>query len=149
MAKVDLSNEVHALEIYRDQMRKELESAAEWKKNWGFMTESTPAAPRGFQQISVKYSAAGAYTNAKVSARLLLQTRPLLATRGPSTAAQRVGVILRRTCDCPSQKRVPDNSEEGTAAAMSEQKSRDILSSLDWQVRPPRELLLRVLFVAC
>lgn len=75
MAKVQ-SNEVHALAIYRDQMRKEIDSAAEWKKNWGFLTESSPPAPRGFQQVSVKYSAgAGTYTNARVSARSSLRCR--------------------------------------------------------------------------
>lgn len=155
MAKVDLSNEVHALEIYRDQMRKELDSAAEWKKNWGFITETAPPALRGFQQISVKYSAnAGTYTNARVSVDKLEFARHFGVV-----ACKRVlltAIRERHTGCCElkgslviAQKRVPDNSEEGMAAAISEQKSRNVLSSLDWQVQPARESPLREWSIVC
>lgn len=132
MAKADVTNEVHALEIYRDQMKKELDSAAEWKKNWGFLAEKPAAPPRGFCEISVKYaSKGGTYTNARVCGATLWST----------SHALRLGLRVRQQLPLIQlryprlQKRVPDNSEEGMAAAMSEQNSRATMSSLSWQVQ--------------
>jgi len=66
----EITNEVHALEIYRDQMRKELESAVEWKKNWGFLASKPQPQARGYSEVAVKYSVgAGTWSNAKVNGR--------------------------------------------------------------------------------
>jgi len=92
-------NYVHEDEIWRQQLKTEVEGAAVWNDNWGFLTGREQGAPRGFSENVAKYS----YGPGKWSVKSV---------------------------------RVPDNTEEGIAAATSEQNARKLMSTLTWQTAP-------------
>ena len=98
-------NYVHEAEIWRGQLKNEVESAAVWHDNWGFLTGREPPPARGFSTKVAKYSyGAGQWSVSAV--------------------------------------RVPDNSEEGMAAASAEQEGRKLMSTLKWQTVPDKEVQL-------
>ena len=92
-------NYVHEAEIWRQQLKTEVEGAAVWNDNWGFLTGREQGVPRGFSENVAKYS----YGPGKWSVKSV---------------------------------RVPDNSDEGIAAATSEQNARKLMSTLTWQTAP-------------
>jgi len=92
-------NYVHEDEIWRQQLKNEVEGAAVWQGNWGFLTGREQQAPRGFSTNVAKYS----YGPSKWSVKTV---------------------------------RVPDNTEEGVAAAVSEQNARKMMSTLKWETKP-------------
>ncbi|KAL1527503.1 hypothetical protein AB1Y20_008959 [Prymnesium parvum] len=92
-------NYVHDAEIWRQQMKNEVEVAATWHDNWGFLTGREPPPPRGFSHNVAKY----AYGQGKWSVKSV---------------------------------RVADESEEGVAAAVSEQNARKMMSSLSCDTKP-------------
>lgn len=92
-------NYVHDAEIWRQQMKNEVEVAATWHDNWGFLTGREPPPPRGFSQNVAKY----AYGQGKWSVKSV---------------------------------RVQDDTEEGVAAAVSEQNARKMMSSLTCDTKP-------------
>lgn len=49
-------NYVHEAEIWRQALNKEVETAAVWHDNWGFLAGKEPGPPRGFSQNVAKYS---------------------------------------------------------------------------------------------
>ena len=49
-------NYVHEAEIWRQQLKTEVEGAAVWHTNWGFLTGRDQSAPRGFSTKVAKYS---------------------------------------------------------------------------------------------
>ena len=49
-------NYVHEAEIWRQQLKNEVEGAAVWHGNWGFLTGKEQSAPRGFSSNVAKYS---------------------------------------------------------------------------------------------
>ena len=92
-------NYVHEDEIWRQQLKNEVEGASTWGSNWGFLTGREQSEPRGFSTKVAKYS----YGPSKWSVKTV---------------------------------RVPDDTPEGVAAAVSEQHARKIMSKLTWQTRP-------------
>jgi len=49
-------NYVHEAEIWRQQLKTEVEVAATWGDNWGFLTGREPPPARGFSQKVAKYA---------------------------------------------------------------------------------------------
>lgn len=49
-------NYVHDAEIWRQQLRNEVEVASQWQENWGFLTGREPPPPRGFSHKVAKYT---------------------------------------------------------------------------------------------
>jgi len=49
-------NYVHEAEIYRQQLKTEVDSAAVWHSNWGFLTGKEQSEPRGYSNNVAKYS---------------------------------------------------------------------------------------------
>jgi hypothetical protein len=92
-------NYVHEQEIWRGQMKTEVESAATWHENWGFLTGKEQSEPRGFTTKVAKYAYGAGNWSVK-------------------------------------QVRVPDNSEEGIAAAVTEQEGRKLMPTLEWTTTP-------------
>lgn len=92
-------NYVHEAEIWRQQLKTEVEGAAQWGANWGFLTGREQSAPRGYSLNVAKYS----YGQSQWTVKAV---------------------------------RVPDNTEEGIAAATSEQQARKMMSSLSWNTVP-------------
>ena len=91
-------NYVHEAEIWRGQLKNEVESAAVWHDNWGFLTGREQPPARGFSTKVAKYS----YGQAQWSVKSV---------------------------------RVPDNTDEGIAAATAEQEGRKLMSTLTWQTK--------------
>ena len=52
-------NYVHEDEIWRQQLKNETDVAADWKANWGFLSEREHADVRGFSTSVAKYSTTG------------------------------------------------------------------------------------------
>jgi len=52
-------NYVHEDEIWRQQMKTEVEVASTWGDNWGFLTGQEQTDPRGFSKKVAKYAYAG------------------------------------------------------------------------------------------
>jgi len=96
------TNYIHEAEIWRQRLKTEVEQAAQWHDNWGFLAGREQGEPRGFSEKVAKYS----YGHAQWSV---------------------------------SSVRVPDNTEEGIAAAMSEQNARKLMSTLKWDTLPATE----------
>ena len=92
-------NAVHEDELWTQRLDKEVEVAAQWWENWGFLAERPEPPPRGFSTNTAKYSEKGGLTVSKV--------------------------------------RVPDDSAEGLAAAMSEIEQRKLRAGLTWQTPFP------------
>jgi hypothetical protein len=92
-------NYVHEAEIWRQQLKTEVEGAAVWHSNWGFLTGREQQAPRGFSTNVAKYS----YGQGQWSVKTV---------------------------------RVPDTSDEGIAAATSEQTARQKMSTLTYHTKP-------------
>ena len=92
-------NYVHEDEIWRQQMKTEVEVAGTWGDNWGFLTGKEQPDARGFSQKVAKYAYAGGKWTVK-------------------------------------QVRVPDDTQEGTSAAESEQTARKMMTGLAWDTRP-------------
>ena len=93
-------NYVHEDEIWRQRLNNEVDGAATWNGNWGFLANKGQGAARGFSTKVAKYS----YGQSKWTVKSV---------------------------------RVPDNSEEGIAAAQMEQDARKGMSKLKWDTQPP------------
>jgi len=59
MASGPEKNMVHEDEIWRQQLKEEVEAAKTWKTNWGFLGERSEAEPRGFSTAVAKYQKPG------------------------------------------------------------------------------------------
>ena len=58
-------NYVHEDEIWRQQLKNETDVAADWKANWGFLSEREHADVRGFSTSVAKYSTTGGMWSVK------------------------------------------------------------------------------------
>ena len=59
MANGPEKNMVHEDEIWRQQLKEEVEAAKTWKSNWGFLGDRSEAEPRGFSTAVAKYQKPG------------------------------------------------------------------------------------------
>ena len=61
---------VHEEQIWRQRLETEVEVAATWQTNWGFLGERAEPPPRGFSRNVAKYAGAGNYTVSSVHREL-------------------------------------------------------------------------------